>query len=134
MSDSQRLAEQYGQVHQRMADTTVTERTPDGSLAVTVSTSGAVTDIRISEQATDGSAAELSAGVLRLIKQAQAKIADRTRCKRPNGRYLADSRVSRCCTSYPRGHPASLWITVAHRLWITLCTTCGPVNANRPYV
>ena len=72
--NAQERATKYQAMAERFADMSVTERSSDGTVQLTVSSKGILTDLRISEQAASRSMAEVSAQIMRTLQRAQAKI------------------------------------------------------------
>jgi DNA-binding protein YbaB len=72
--NAQERAEKYQAMADRFADLSVTERSADGTVEVTISSKGILTDLRISEQAAARSMAEVSAQIMRTLQRAQSRI------------------------------------------------------------
>lgn len=70
----QERAERYQAMAERFQDLSVTERSPDGTIELTVSSKGMLTDLRISEAAGGQRMAEVSAQIMRTLQRAQSKI------------------------------------------------------------
>ncbi|HWD01215.1 MAG TPA: YbaB/EbfC family nucleoid-associated protein [Amycolatopsis sp.] len=70
----QETAARYQAMADRMQDQTVTERTKDGTVEVTVDAKGLLKNLVISESASGKRMAEVSAEVMRLVQKAQSRI------------------------------------------------------------
>jgi DNA-binding protein YbaB len=70
----QERAAKYQSMAERFEGVTVTERSADGTVEVTVNAKGMLTDLKIAEAASGQRMAEVSAQVLRTLRKAQAKI------------------------------------------------------------
>ncbi|HEX6355733.1 YbaB/EbfC family nucleoid-associated protein [Actinophytocola sp.] len=71
---AQERATKYQAMAERFAEMSVTERSADGTVELTVSSKGILTDLRISEQAGARRMAEVSAEVMRTLQRAQSRI------------------------------------------------------------
>lgn len=71
---TQERATKYQAMAERFQDMSVTERSADGTVELTVSSKGILTDLRISEQAGTRSMAEVSAQIMRTLQRAQSRI------------------------------------------------------------
>lgn len=69
-------AARYQTMQAQVAQVTATESSPDDVVRVTVSSSGEVADLRISDRSREMSGAELSSLVLTTMRRAQARITD----------------------------------------------------------
>lgn len=67
-------AAKYQLMAERFTEMSVTERSSDGTVELTVSSKGILTDLRIAEQAGARSMAELSAQIMRTVQRAQSRI------------------------------------------------------------
>lgn len=75
-SDIQAKADRYQQMQQQVTAVTATAESRDGVVRVTVDSAGAVTDLRITDDARRMSGAGLAEAVLATMRQAQAGIRD----------------------------------------------------------
>lgn len=71
------MVRQSQQLQEQLGELTETARSQDGTVAVTVGANGALRGVHIDDRALRGSAAELSAELMRLSAQAQANAARR---------------------------------------------------------
>ncbi|OLF10295.1 hypothetical protein BLA60_16975 [Actinophytocola xinjiangensis] len=67
-------AEKFQAMAERVGEMSVTERSADGSVRVTVSSKGMLTDLAISEDAAGQRMAEVSASIMRTVRLAQSRI------------------------------------------------------------
>lgn len=72
--NAEERATKFQAMAERFQDMSVTERSADGTVQLTVSSKGILTDLRISEQAAAQSMAEVSAQVMRTLQRAQSRI------------------------------------------------------------
>lgn len=70
-------AEQFENVRHQVEAATVTETAGNGAVRATVASSGALTELRLGDQAREMSLVELADQVRRCIQRAQARIGDR---------------------------------------------------------
>lgn len=71
---TQERAEKFQVMAARVQDMSITERSADGSVRLTVSAKGMLTDLTISEDARSRSMAEVSALIMRTLQRAQSRI------------------------------------------------------------
>lgn len=71
---AQERATKYQAMAERFAELSVTERSSDGTVELTVTSKGILTDLRISEQAGSRTMAEVSAQIMRTLQRAQSRI------------------------------------------------------------
>jgi YbaB/EbfC DNA-binding family len=69
-------AARYQDLHQRVSRLSVSEVSPDGAVRVTVSATGLMTGLEVSESARFGSNAELADAVMSCLRRAQARLPD----------------------------------------------------------
>jgi DNA-binding protein YbaB len=70
----QERAEKYQAMAARFEGTTVTERSADGTVELTVNAKGMLTDLKLAEAAGEKRMAEVSAQVMRTLQKAQSRI------------------------------------------------------------
>lgn len=75
--DTQRRAAQFQQVADSLGETSVTEHGESGAVRATVSASGALTDLELTERARELPATQLASAIMGCVQRAQARIADR---------------------------------------------------------
>jgi DNA-binding protein YbaB len=73
-SEVQAKAERYQAMQSQVAEVSVTERSRDDVVTVTVGSNGLVTDLRISDRSREMSGAEIAALVLNTMRRAQSRI------------------------------------------------------------
>src|SRR5262245_2767292 len=67
-------AAKYQAMAERFADMSVTERSADGTVELTVSSRGMLTDLKIAEEASKHRMAEISTQIMRTLQLAQSRI------------------------------------------------------------
>jgi DNA-binding protein YbaB len=67
-------AERYQAMQARVAEITVTESSSDGAVRLTVASSGVVTDLELSDRATEQPARQLAAQIMDTMRRAQGKL------------------------------------------------------------
>lgn len=68
---------QFAQVREQIDGLTVSERSPDGAVRVTVQASGALSDLTLTDAASRLRPDQIATEVMRCIRSAQSRIADR---------------------------------------------------------
>lgn len=71
------MVEQSQELQQRLQEMVETAQDADGSVSVSVSSTGALQDLRIEKRALNRGAPELQSTILRLAAEAQARVASR---------------------------------------------------------
>jgi hypothetical protein len=69
-------AARYQELHQRLSRLSASETSPDGAVRVTVSATGLMTGLEVSETARFGSHAEMADAVMDCLRRAQARLPD----------------------------------------------------------
>lgn len=69
-------ARRYRELHERLSRLSISETSRDGTVRVTVSSSGLLTDLVLAETARSVSPADLAARVMECVRQAQSRIPD----------------------------------------------------------
>jgi hypothetical protein len=100
VEQSQRRFESFTAAQQQIDHVTVTERSPDGSVQVTVRSSGALTDLVLSDRIRSMPPRQVAATILSCVQVAQARIVDHAAAilqnKAPGdplaAEFLADAR------------------------------------------
>jgi DNA-binding protein YbaB len=75
VADAEAMAVRYQQLSVEMAHVSVAETTPDGLITVTVNSGGQVTDVRITDRASNLPGNRIAAGLLLAMRRAQSRIA-----------------------------------------------------------
>lgn len=107
--DTQRRAEQFQQVSAALAESSVREQAEGGAISVTVSSSGSLTGLQLTDRAREMPAERLAAAILGCVQRAQAGIADRAqqivaetvRDDSPQASQIADSIVATFRNNFP---------------------------------
>lgn len=84
-------ARRYQELRERLAQLSISQTSPDGSVRVTVSASGLLTDLALAEPARPATLADLATQVLDCVHRAQARIPDLLRQAMSESVGAADS-------------------------------------------
>lgn len=79
VATAQHRADSYSAVRQQVQSTTISEQSSDGSVRVTVSASGSLTGLELSERLTGTPPADIARTVMAAVRRAQGRIADQVR-------------------------------------------------------
>lgn len=108
--DAQTKAERFGAVRRELASAVIEEDSPDGVVHVGVRTSGALTDLRLSERARELSPPQIAALVMSTVARAQGRIAQRARQAAEDNGVGADpataTMVGRLAEEFPQPETA----------------------------
>lgn len=101
----QERAEKYQAMAERFEGTTVTERSADGAIELTVNAKGMLTDLKIAEAASEKRMAEVSAQVMRTLQKAQSRIPELLQDAMAETIGLGDATATRMFTEAKKTFP-----------------------------
>jgi DNA-binding protein YbaB len=91
----QERAEKYQAMAERFEGISVTERSTDGKIELTISGKGLLTDLRIAEEASGQRMAEVSAQIMRTLRLAQSRVPELLQEAMAETIGLADAAANR---------------------------------------
>lgn len=105
VQQAEQRAQQFGSVRDQLAEVSNTDESTDGTVRVTVASTGALTDLSLDDSAGKRRPAELAREILRCAQRAQAGIAERAQeivtATVPEGGTTAEHLVETFRTRFP---------------------------------